>query len=325
MKILYICLNFEGMQIKNNFYGGGSVFAPHAREKYYNFHIAASKECFDGCSKDEKTQNNIILSQKDLEDIGRGMNLGLYIHDLKSYDLIVHHHLGLSLNIHSFHCFQAVWGVGYMEKVHPNNKNVLFFNYDLQKPIFDNVKNHNIYHIQMGRPIPEFKEYKREDFLLQITNQHPCFNGSLVAQFCKRNKIKCYFGGPIAEHYNLLDHIDNKNTFYLGVVDMKTKIDYITRARAFVCMNSYPAPFSLSSLEALSYGCPVIGLPVGFFPSLIVNGLNGFLVDDEKGFLASYILADKIKQIDCYNSATKYSVENMLKSFSYAFTQIVYS
>ncbi len=325
MKILYVCLNFEGMSIINNFYGGGSVFAPHAREKYYDFHIAASQDCFSGCSKDEKTQNNIVLSQESLDLIYKGDNLKNHIEDLETYNLIAHHHLGTWINTNDLDIPTAIFGIGYMEKVHPNNKNILLFNPEGQKPIFDNAKNHNIYKVQMGRSIPEFQEYKRENFLLQITNQAPCFRGIQVADFCNKHEIKAYFGGPLAENYDLLSHIDNKNTFYLGVVDYKTKIDYLKRARAFVVLNSYPAPFSLSGLESLSYGCPLIALPVGFFPDLVRNGFNGYLINNEAELLDAYGQSQFIQQKNCWKSSYSYNIDEMLSLFSKAFVQIVCS
>lgn len=69
----------------------------------------------------------------------------------------------------------------------------------------------------------------------------------------------------------------NKNSCYLGVISGSEKERAFLEADLFV-LPSYTEGFSMSVLEAMSYGLPVIVTPVGAFPEIIKDGVNGYFV-----------------------------------------------
>ncbi len=203
-----------------------------------------------------------------------------------------------------------------------------FFNNDiLLHSQFQNVEcnpNSRIYNVVLGIPIPEFKEYRREDFLFQCSNHYPQINSVLLARWCNYWHIKCYFAGPCNSDYNLLGEIDNVNTFYLGEIPEELKINYLVRCKGFASLYGFNINSdSLAIKQALSYGCPIITTRLGNPHETIINGYNGFIVDNAYSLYQSFNSLHLINSKNCYDSVQKYSLDKMAKSFTEAFEEII--
>lgn len=75
-------------------------------------------------------------------------------------------------------------------------------------------------------------------------------------------------------------HVDNSRVRYIGPVNMKEKINLLSRARGFLNPIQWEEPFGMVMIEAMALGCPVISFARGAAPELIVHGKTGFLVQD---------------------------------------------
>lgn len=71
---------------------------------------------------------------------------------------------------------------------------------------------------------------------------------------------------------------------YEGWVDSNNKHDLLCNCDALI-LPSYVEGLPLSILEAMSYSKPVITTPVGGIPSMIKDGVNGFLVEPGDGLM----------------------------------------
>lgn len=78
---------------------------------------------------------------------------------------------------------------------------------------------------------------------------------------------------------------------YEGWVDSEAKHNLLCLSDALV-LPSYTEGLPISILEAMSYRLPVISTPVGGIPSVISDGVNGFLVEPGNG-------SEFIKRINC--------------------------
>lgn len=88
----------------------------------------------------------------------------------------------------------------------------------------------------------------------------------------------CYgFGTALASLKELVVSLGlNKNIFLCGWVDDISK-EYLTAGLSLI--SSQSESFSLTILESLSHGCPVVAFDVPYGPrELIINGENGYLV-----------------------------------------------
>ena len=74
-------------------------------------------------------------------------------------------------------------------------------------------------------------------------------------------------------------YIDNNQIEYIGPVNMEQKRKLLSGARGFLNPITWEEPGATVVLEAMAFGCPVIGFARGVVPELIVHGKTGFLVD----------------------------------------------
>lgn len=86
---------------------------------------------------------------------------------------------------------------------------------------------------------------------------------------------------------------------YLGEVNLKEKVELLKHARAFVFPIRWAEPFGLVTIEALACGTPVIASPQGAVPSVIRDGVEGFLADDVDGMLRALARLDTIDPERC--------------------------
>jgi len=75
---------------------------------------------------------------------------------------------------------------------------------------------------------------------------------------------------------------------YVGIVNHEQKVDLLGTACCVLMPPRWEEPFGLVAVEAMACGTPVLALPKGALPELVVPGLNGFLADDP-GELANLI------------------------------------
>lgn len=318
MRVLYIDFSegSEDLSVTPNRYGGAQIVPSWCRELMDEFWCLGMPESFESLGIKEKKDKCLVVPRFKLQDFRRGESLQKHVADWH-WDLIFHNAPDVWINTNIPQC---VWAPGYAERVHPNHKYVL-----CHSPAFQMTQipeRAKMIPVQIGKPVPEFQVYRKEDFIFQCTNHAPCFQSIQLVQLCNKHKIRCYLGGPISEGYPLLNYIDNQNTFYLGVMSYKEKIEMTKRARIHTLLHNIPINFTLSGLEALAYGCALIVTPVGFWPSFI-NDKIGRLINSEQTFLNAYESTRYIDQIDCWTKAKEYDNVKMVESFKKAFEKVL--
>jgi glycosyltransferase involved in cell wall biosynthesis len=85
---------------------------------------------------------------------------------------------------------------------------------------------------------------------------------------------KAYFEGMIAPH------LYGDVIRYVGPVDDSEKNQILGRSAALLMPIEWEEPFGIVMAEAFACGTPVIGFRRGSVPEVIVDGVNGFAVDD---------------------------------------------
>ena len=120
--------------------------------------------------------------------------------------------------------------------------------------------------------------------------------GKLIKQ---EDPQKCY-------QENIKNKFD-KNYRYLGVIGQEEKLKILKKCNMLV-LPSYSEGFSMSVLEAMAMGKPVICTPVGALSEVIKNGVNGLIVQpgnihDIRDAILT-LLSDKI--IRCKIAETNY-------------------
>jgi hypothetical protein len=305
----------ENYSMTPSTYGGGRIVAASLLDRFDNFHIYGPKECFKEVRKEKLKQ---CFTLKDWER--RGMREGSQVYLENKYQLVVHHFSNIHLNTDISQCH---WSVGYGEPVHPLNEHVLLFDKDNQAPRFQS-SNHKIYDVVIGPRMPEFQEYKKEDFIFCCGRLTPTYQSIQIAQLARKYEIPVVFSGPIDRDYPFLDYLSDYAS-YLGVVDHATKMEYNRRAKMTVQLMNYPISVTLSCKEAMSVGVIPITTPVGEYRTFIKHQHNGFLITSEDRFVQAWENRDSVKQRDCFDSVQKYSESQMIDSFIRSFKSILHA
>ncbi|MEK6878898.1 MAG: hypothetical protein AABY22_04785, partial [Nanoarchaeota archaeon] len=318
---------------------GGAVFAKEAIHALNNdhseFYIAGSSEGFINMGQDGTSPRCIVLTEEEKEKIRQYQPIKNIIKDADSYDLFVCHHHNYAINTEGIKGKTANWLVGFSEQVNPKIENVLLYSRQYQRPIITRPDT-KIYDIVIGIMLPEFKVSKKNNFIFCCHRHWDHFQSIYVAQFAQKYKIKTIFAGRIFDDYPLLKYIDNKYAFYIKEIPDQIKFEYYQAARLTVLCQSWPTPFSLSAIEALSQGCGVAcNLDQGFWPTLIQDSINGFHVPSprnsfgtneqefEKHLLRAWTLSPLLNQLTCWQSVNPFDSIRMIRSFSDSFYQIL--
>jgi glycosyltransferase involved in cell wall biosynthesis len=99
--------------------------------------------------------------------------------------------------------------------------------------------------------------------------------------------------------------LDDRRSRWVGSVSGSAKTDLLRRARAVLFPIRWPEPGGTAVCEALAAGTPVIGMARGCLPSLIEDGVTGFLVEDETEFAAALGRLDRLDPAACADAARR--------------------
>lgn len=321
MKIAYFDLGFsnESYALNATRYGGAGVVGRHMKQiKDIDFTIIAPKESFDEFSEEDRKERCVAADRKVLQLIAQGYPVDRLISGLDKYDFIMHMQTCLSINKGNLK-IPIVHLSGFSETAgHPNNDYILLY-LNCFKPVFGEKGKY----IKLGKQVPkDFAPIEKEDYIFQVSRHDDLMNSIEVAKFCLENKIKGIFAGPIHGDYGLLKYIDNKHTFYLGMVSEKEKMNLHSKARLFCLLHKWDVPFNQSVIEANGVGTPILVNDQGpFFKQYVKEGKNGFFYNGTN-LMQAYQNSFNIDQKECWMSAKEYSIEEMIKTILNALTEI---
>lgn len=308
-------------------YGGGSVFGKYALPLLNNqsnkFHVYGRTKNFENVTAEEGKANCFELTDQQIDLLKKGYLVSKIIPESSEWDILIHNQESFAFNTQGLKCKQVCWLAFVNQTIWPLNHAGLVYSYD-QNPIADPNRT-KLFKVQIGTFVPPvFEEYKKEDYLFQVTRMDSTMNPIKTVKLCNKFNIKGYFAGPILNDYPLLEYIDNKNTFYMGILTEQEKIKMIKGARLFGGIQDWDTIWNLSCHQSLAYNTPVVCYKRGFFKELISDGIDGFYYnDDEKSFLNIWEKSNSINQKDCHDKALKYSEKEMVNSFFEVFKLLI--
>ncbi len=186
---------------------------------------------------------------------------------------------------------------------------------------------------------------QKKNYFLTLGNISPEKNQGLAARVCARKRRKLRMAGPVvdiqtpkrilAELANPLTKYRSERNFkyysdtilpivlkspyvkYVGSIAGKTKLKYLSEAKALLHPIAWDEPFGMVVIEAMACGTPVIAMNHGAMAEIIKPGYNGFLANSEEEF-ASYL--DRVDEIDPANC--RRTVEEMFSAHRMASTYV---
>ena len=122
----------------------------------------------------------------------------------------------------------------------------------------------------------------------------------------------------------MLPHLDGDRVRHLGVVGGPERARTLGRAKALLHLIGFDEPFGLSVAEAMACGTPVIAYRRGSMPELIVDGVNGFLVDTLADAIAAIGRIGEIDRAACRRiAAERFGVERMVDDYIRLYERIL--
>ncbi len=100
---------------------------------------------------------------------------------------------------------------------------------------------------------------------------------------------------------------------YLGELGPADKRELLGGATALLNPIGWPEPFGMAMVEALACGTPVVGCPQGAAPEIVIDGVTGFLNDDDDVLAARLQEVHLISRVACRQRVADYfSAESMV-------------
>ena len=297
-------------------YGGGAVVGRYFKQ-LDNFHLFASEKSFENLDENDRKENCFILPQKAMDYLKQGYPIDNLISNINDYDIILHGHTHFSftktINLKKPIVHWAGFGG---DCGHPSNNYILLYRESFAPHYGEKHK-----YVKIGKDVPkDFEKNDERDGVFQCTQHVQVFDTISIAKECIKYGIKGYFAGPIRD-YPLMDFIDNKNTFYLGILSEQDKLNYTKKANLYTLPLTWDVAFNQSAIEANGLGTPILTRKVGWFNEYVKDGVNGFFYNDNN-FIDIYNKAKNIDQKACWLSAKEYSIEEMIKTFYKSFNEI---
>ncbi|WP_369138419.1 glycosyltransferase [Modestobacter versicolor] len=106
-----------------------------------------------------------------------------------------------------------------------------------------------------------------------------------------------------AEH--VAPSVDGDRVRWVGTVSGAAKDDLLRRARALLTPVRWPEPGGTAVCEALAAGTPVVATAMGCLPSLVDDGVTGFVAADEAAFTAALARLDELDPAACAAAARR--------------------
>lgn len=304
-------------------YGGGACFGRFALILLNNgkdtFHILGPHDSFQDISEDENPHCCFPLDEGKLSFLRGGGNVRDVHPSIDEYDLVLYHHDVFYLNISGCKPKLAHWALmGDSGAQHPSCPNTLLY-----RPGEKN-RYGNGYKIVIGKFVSSvFVDSPREDMIFCCGRADGHFNTIETAKFCLETGIKGVFAGPILDNYPLMDYIDGKTTFYLGLISEREKMEYTKRAMVTTYLHTWETAFNLSAVESLSVGTPIIAAKRGCFRYLLKEGINGFYWKPGDDLMELYEKCKTLDREKVWETAKEFSHTAMVNSFYTAFEKIL--
>jgi glycosyltransferase involved in cell wall biosynthesis len=159
------------------------------------------------------------------------------------------------------------------------------------------------------------------DYLLMLGTIGRHKNQKGAIEVSKRLNMDLILAGKVRDQdyfEEIKKDIDGVKIQWVGEIGLEERVKLYQNAKAFIFPILWEEPFGLVMIEAMSCGTPVIAFGNGAIPEVVVNGMNGFVIEDNSiDKLADAAMAvDKIKREDCrQHMVQNFSVKKMVEDY----------
>ncbi len=181
--------------------------------------------------------------------------------------------------------------------------------------------------VENGVSMPKIRlDREREDFALAIGRISPEKNVHEALEAGTRAGTRVLVGGRVfsdaengdyfAEKVQPLLNGEGITHRFLGPMEAERRQRLLARAKCLLQPSRGPETTSLTAMEALSVGTPVIAYPSGALADIVEHGVTGFLVDSVEEMADAIRHIDQIRPEDCRAAAEqRFSRDRMVRDY----------
>jgi glycosyltransferase involved in cell wall biosynthesis len=185
----------------------------------------------------------------------------------------------------------------------------------------------NVPVIENGIHLPDIRfDREREDFALALGRISPEKNVHEALEAGTRAGTRVLVGGHVfpyrehgeyfAEKVQPLLNGEGVTHRFLGPIEAGRRQRLLARARCLLLSSRARETTSLTAMEALSVGTPVIAYPSGALADIVEHGVTGFLVDSVEEMAGAIRHVDQIRPEDCRATAERrFSRDRMVQDY----------
>jgi glycosyltransferase involved in cell wall biosynthesis len=158
------------------------------------------------------------------------------------------------------------------------------------------------------------------DYLLYLARFHPEKGAHRAIAVARRAGVRLMLAGIPQDtaYFNeaVAPHIDGDAVRMLGHVQGAARDELVGGALALVHLTTRPERFGLTLIEAMACGTPVLGAWMGSIPEIVVDGVTGFLCDDDDQAVARVPQLGTLARSACRAHVERtFSVERMIDRY----------
>jgi glycosyltransferase involved in cell wall biosynthesis len=168
----------------------------------------------------------------------------------------------------------------------------------------------------------------KDDYLLWIGRIEEIKGPHRAIEVATRAARRVVLAGPVQpgqERFfadEIEPRLDGDRVRYVGEVTGRAKIELFANAAALLMPIRWQEPFGLVMTEALACGTPVLAFAEGAAREIVLDGHNGFLVQDEDEMTAAIANIGLLDPATCRDSvAIRYDAELVTRAYEQLYRQ----
>lgn len=166
------------------------------------------------------------------------------------------------------------------------------------------------------------------DYILMMGTIGRHKNQAGAIRIAKETGMKLVLAGKIRDQdyfEELKKDIDGIQIKWVGEMGFEKKLKLYQNAKVFIFPILWEEPFGLVMIEAMACGVPVVAYNNGAIPEVVVNGVNGFVIEsgNEKEMISAVKNIGIIKREDCRKYVEEhFTVEKMVADYEKALSNL---
>jgi glycosyltransferase involved in cell wall biosynthesis len=168
--------------------------------------------------------------------------------------------------------------------------------------------------------------YDKDDYVVFLARFARVKGAEVAIRAARAAGVPIVLAGPVHEpDRDYFDEVvapllNEPGVTRIEAVGGSEKAELLANARAFLSPVDWEEPFGLAPVEAMACGTPVIAYPRGALRETVVDGVTGFLVEDEEAMARAIGELDRIEPADCRRHVEQhFSVETVSELYEQAF------